>query len=229
MYQGIIFDFNGVLLWDNPQHEQVWKNVSKRLRGTALSDEEIAQHVHGRTNPRILQYVMNNTLTPSEIARFSHEKEAEYRDVCLADMSDFRLSPGAVELLDFLAAHDIPRTIATASEKENVDFYIETLDLARWFELEKIVYGDGTIRSKPAPDMYLKAAELIGLPPETCVVVEDSVSGMQAAHAAGIGHLIALGSVEKHSQLRQITGVHHVVEHLGQLPRAQLFSSVKLK
>ncbi len=229
MYQGIIFDFNGVLLWDNPQHEQVWKNVSKRLRGTALSDEEIAQHVHGRTNPRILQYVMNNTLTPSEIARFSHEKEAEYRDVCLADMSDFRLSPGAVELLDFLAAHDIPRTIATASEKENVDFYIETLDLARWFELEKIVYGDGTIRSKPAPDMYLKAAELIGLPPESCVVVEDSVSGMQAAHAAGIGHLIALGSVEKHSQLRQIAGVHHVVEHLGQLPRAQLFSNVKLK
>lgn len=225
MYQGIIFDFNGVLLWDTPQHEQVWKDFSRKIRGTALTDEEIARHVHGRTNPHILQYLMNGTLTPEEIARLSHEKEALYREICLNEWTDFRLSPGAVALLDDLVAQGIPRTIATASEKENVDFYIEYLDLARWFELDKIVYGDGVIPGKPAPDMYLKAAEYLALPPETCVVVEDSVSGMQAAHAAGIGHLIALGPVEQHARLRQVPGVHRTVENLSQIPRGPFFFS----
>lgn len=224
MYQGIIFDFNGVLLWDNPQHEQVWRDVSRRLRGTALTDEEFARHVHGRTNPHILQYIMNGTLTSEEVDWWSYEKEAIYREMCLTAWTDFRLSPGAVDLLDVLAARGIPRTIATASEKENVDFYVAHLDLARWFDVGKIVYGDGMIRSKPAPDMYLKAAENIGLSPAQGVVVEDSVSGMQAAHAAGIGYLIALGEKEKHARLQQVSGVDLVIEHLGQIPQENLFS-----
>jgi HAD superfamily hydrolase (TIGR01509 family) len=219
MYQGIIFDFNGVLLWDSPLHERVWKEFSKQLRGTALTDEEIALHVHGRINPDILQYLMNNTLTLDEIKRLSHEKEQIYQQVCLAQPEDFKLSPGAVELLDFLVAQDIPHTIATASEKENVDFYIEHLELGHWFDLEKIVYEDGNRPGKPAPDIYLQAAENIGLSPENCVVVEDSVSGLQAARAAHVGHLVALGLVKKHPHLLQIEGVHRVIENLGQLPK----------
>jgi beta-phosphoglucomutase-like phosphatase (HAD superfamily) len=73
--------------------------------------------------------------------------------------------------------------------------------------------------------MYLKAAENIGLLPEQGVVVEDSVSGMEAARAAGIGYLIALGEVGKHARLTQVPGVRRVGAHLGQLPKAELFGA----
>jgi len=219
MYQGIIFDFNGVLFWDSSLHERAWWEFSTILRGFPLTDEEITHQVHGRNNRHIIQYCLGNRFQTDTWQVLSHQKEKIYQQYVLAEKENYPLSPGAVELLDFLVAHNIPHNIATASEKENVDFYIEHLELARWFNLEKIVYDDGTIRGKPAPDMYLKAARNINLPPERCIVIEDSVSGLEAARAAGIGYRIALGPVEKHPQLQALEGVSQVIEHLGQVPR----------
>ena len=219
MFQGIIFDFNGVLFWDSPLHERAWREFSTILRGFPLTDEEFVYQVHGRNNRHILQYLLGSRFQTENWQALSHQKEEIYQQYVLAEKENYPLSLGAVELLDFLVAHNIPHTIATASEKENVDFYIEHLELVRWFNLEKIVYDDGTIRGKPAPDMYLKAARNIHLPPERCIVVEDSVSGLEAARAAGLGYCIALGPVQKHPQLRAVEGVSQVIEHLGQVPR----------
>lgn len=199
--------------------------MSRRLRGFPLTDEEITNHVHGRINPDILQYIAGNRLTQDEIKQLSIEKELIYQQDCLAEKATFRLSPGAIPLLDYLVEQNIPRTIATASEKENVAFYIEHLELARWFDLTQIVHANGKLRGKPAPDMYLQAAENIGLSPEKCIVVEDSVSGLEAARAARIGHLIALGPADKHPQLKKISGVHRVIVHLGEIPKDQAFFS----
>jgi beta-phosphoglucomutase-like phosphatase (HAD superfamily) len=135
----------------------------------------------------------------------------------------FELSPGAVELLEFLAAHEIPYTIATASGKSNVGFFFEHLDLNRWFDVDRIVYDDGSRPGKPAPDIYLEAARSLGLEPAQCVVIEDSISGVQAAHAAGIGCIIALGPASRHTALASLAGVSLVVENLGQVPRECLF------
>ena len=136
---------------------------------------------------------------------------------------EFKLSPGATELLDFLVERNIPHTIATASGRPNVDFFVEQLALATWFEIDKIVYDDGTMSGKPAPDLYLRAAGHLGLEPSKCVVIEDSRSGIQAARAAGIGHIIALGPVETHAELAGIEGVAEVVENLAQVRRNSLF------
>ena len=85
------------------------------------------------------------------------------------------------------AHNNIPRTIATSSEITNVQFFIQHLSLHRWFDVTKIVYDDGVRPGKPAPDMYLAAARNIGIAAGECMVVEDAISGLQAAHAAGIG------------------------------------------
>jgi beta-phosphoglucomutase-like phosphatase (HAD superfamily) len=222
---GVIFDFNGVLWWDGHLQDRAWGEFSARLRGVPLSPEEMAVHVHGRSNRHTLEYLLGRRLDEGELIRLSEEKETIYRRLCLVedeshsrgDGYGFRLSPGAVELLDFLVTQGIPRTIATASGRDNVDFFVAHLALGRWFDPARIVYDDGTLPGKPAPDLYLRAARLLGQPPARCLVVEDSRAGIDAARRAGIGYLVALGPRSQHEALRRLPGVDQVVESLQEL------------
>lgn len=221
-YKGLIFDFNGVLWWDGPLQERSWKQFSAEIRGFPLSDEEMAVHVHGRTNGHTLTYLVGRALDGGELGRLSEQKERIYRQLCLALGQEFKLSPGAIELLGFLVVGEIPHTIATASGRANVDFFVTHLRLGRWFDINRIVYDDGNGPGKPAPDIYLRAANSLGLDPGHCVVVEDSRSGIEAAHRAGIGYIVALGPTRAHEQLARLPGVDEVIENLGQFPRQRL-------
>jgi beta-phosphoglucomutase-like phosphatase (HAD superfamily) len=222
-YEGLIFDLNGVLWWDGHLQEQAWRRFSADLRGRPLSAEELAVHVHGRHNRHTLEYLTGRPVEGEELWRLTERKETIYRQLCLDLGTGFRLSPGAVELLGFLVTHDIPRTIATASERANLDFFVAHLHLDRWFDPEKIVHDDGIRSGKPAPDVYLQAARNLGLWPDQCVVVEDSRSGIQAALAAGIGYIVALGPAGRHGELARLEGVDAVVESLRALPKEKLF------
>jgi beta-phosphoglucomutase len=222
-FKGLIFDFNGVLWWDNDLQERAWKQFSGEIRGSPFSEEEMAVHVHGRNNRHTLEYLSGRPIKGHELEQLTQQKETIYRQLCLDQGENFKLSPGALELLDFLVIHHIRRTIATASEKSNVDFFVEHFHLDRWFKIEQIVYDDGTRPGKPAPDIYLQAASNLGLDPASCVVIEDSRSGIQAAHSAGIGRIIALAPVHTHDQLVQLERVHQIVESLRQIPKEQLF------
>jgi beta-phosphoglucomutase len=221
--QGIIFDFNGVLWWDGHLQEQSWRQFSAELRGWPLSAEELAVHVHGRNNGYTLEYLLGRPVAGAELWELTQRKETIYRHLCLDEGEAFKLSPGAEDVLDYLAARQIPRTIATASEKTNLDFFVAHLHLDRWFDVRLIVYDDGTRPGKPAPDIYLQAARNLGLAPAQCVVVEDSRSGIQAAHAAGIGYVVALGPPVGYHELACLPGVSQVVESLRQLPVKQWF------
>ncbi len=224
-FQGIIFDFNGVLWWDGQLQESAWRQFSAQMRGAPFSDEEMAIHVHGRNNQHTLSYLAGRSLAPHEVERLGEEKEILYRRLCLDQGPGFQLSPGAEELLDYLVAQDIPHTIATASGKRNLDFFITHLHLDRWFSVASIVYDDGTRPGKPAPDLYLQAAANLSLEPAECIVVEDSHSGIQAAHAAGIGYVVALGPAQIHSRLIRLEGVHEIIESLQHFPRERLASA----
>jgi HAD superfamily hydrolase (TIGR01509 family) len=186
----------------------------------------MALHVHGRPNSYTLEYLLLRTLAAHELERLSEEKEAIYRRLCLAAEDRFCLSPGAAPLLDWLAAHDVPRAIATASGRANVDFFRVHLGLDRWFDPRAIVYDDGTLRGKPAPDVYRRAVHVLaGRPaPSGCVVIEDSLSGLEAARAAGIGLVVALGPPGEHAALAAVPGVSLVIESLAELPAGELFA-----
>ena len=85
------------------------------------------------------------------------------------------------------------------------------------------MYDDGNIQGKPAPDLYLLAAQKLALTPAECLVVEDSHSGIQAAHAAGIGWVIALGPQQTHPKLLQLAGVDQVIESLEEIACQSFF------
>ncbi len=222
-YSGVIFDFNGVLWWDAPLIEQGWQRSARELRGREFTAEELTQIVHGRNNGGTLEYLVGHPLGMEEIRRMIDERETFYRNLCLEQGDKFRLSPGALELLEYLRERKTPRTIATASEKTNVDFFVRQLHLERWFDPSKIVFDDLVRPGKPAPDCYLEAAAVLNLEPASCVVVEDSLSGILAACAAGIGLVIGLTSSQSADALID-AGAHETVENLGMVERERLFS-----
>lgn len=217
---GILFDFNGVLFWDSHFHETAWKAYSKQIRGAELSSEEMLHHVHGRTNKDIFEYLLGIPVIGEELSRHIDGKEGTYRQICLNHPDEFKLAPGAIEYLDYLKSKNILRTIATASEISNLQFFFKHLDLGKWFDFNLVAYDDGTIRGKPAPDIYLKAAKNLNLNPVDCVVIEDSRSGIAAAYNAHVGKIIALGAKEKHIGLAELEGVNQtIVDFYELLPK----------
>ena len=227
-YRGIIFDFNGVLLEDAHLQVEAWQWMAKELRGYGMSEEELAVQMHGRPNSHVWSYLAGRKIAGVELEALIQVKESLYRELCVKDPGGLQLSPGARELLDALQAGSVSRTIATSSEKTNLDFFVERLELARWFDIAQIVYDDGERPGKPAPDMYLSAARNIGLAPGECVVVEDAVSGLAAAHAAGIGYIIGLAAPASQPRLLACEGVHAVIPNLAEFPRELLLSEVEL-
>jgi len=217
MERAFIFDFNGVLWWDVRIQEHVWDQVAVKLRGKPFSDEEKLHKLHGRPKEDILEYLTGRKMDKRELTVLALEIENIYQKLCLEEGKDFKLSPGAVDLLERLKRSSTPMTIATSSDKGDVDFFANHLHLENWFDISKIVYNDGSFPGKPAPDTYLKSCKVLGVDPKDAVAIEDSESGIRAAQAAGIGKIIALGPKERHDKLLQLDGVTQVVENLGQI------------
>lgn len=196
-YRGVLFDFNGTLFFDSEKHKQAWQIFLPEKLGISVTEEEIRRNCLGQSNHEILTRYFGKDLSENELARLTFEKESLYRSLCKKDEGSFHLVRGAVEYFDYLTARGIPFTIATGSEIGNVKFYFEEFNIGRWFSLDKMVWDDGVIPSKPDPALYLRAAEKIGVPASECLVFEDSRSGVLAARRAGAHAIVQL--VEKDS------------------------------
>ena len=217
--KGIIFDFNGTLYWDSQLHYDAWREFSKIIRGYEFTDEEMRDKMFGHTNEDIIEYAIGKKPSKEMVEKYGKEKESLYRKRCLLDLNSFKLAPGAIEFLDYLKEHNIPRTIATMSEWDNVEFYIKEFHLEKWFDLDKIVYSDGTIPGKPAPDIFMIAAKKIGLKPSDCVVIEDAIAGINSAKSAGIGKIIAIASLEPVEFYQKIEGLEGIIMNFHEFDR----------
>lgn len=215
--KGVIFDFNGVLFWDSHIHERVWNEFAIKMRGKPLTKHELDTYFHGRTNKSCFAYILGRSINSHELSALINQREAFYRSLCLASPKEFVLSPGSVQLLTFLMNQHIPYTIATSAEITNVTFFFKHLQLEKWFDIKNVAYDDGTIQSKPAPDVYINAAKKIGIAPQECLAVEDAQSGIAAARSAGIGMIVALGERQKKDVLVRIPGVKMSIEKLDEL------------
>lgn len=218
--KGIIFDFNGTLYWDSQLHYDAWREFSKILRGKEFSDEEMRDKMFGHTNEDIIAYAIGKKPSKEMVEKYAKEKEFLYRKRCKLNLDSFKLAPGATELLDFLKENNIPRTIATMSEWDNVEFYIKEFHLEKWFDLDKIVYSDGTIPGKPAPDIFKIAADKIGLNPKDCIVFEDAIAGIKSAQSAGAGKIIAVASLEPLDFYREIDCVDEIINNFYEFDKS---------
>ena len=148
-------------------------------------------------------------MSDEESSTLSKAKEAMYRDACIHDPTMFHLVEGLPALLDTLKELGIPMTICSASIKENIDFFISSFQLDKWFDIEHIMYDDGIHLNKIS--MFQEGAKAIGVDIKDCIVIEDSISGIDFAHQCQVDSIIAIGPKEKHSFLKTLPGVKHVI------------------
>lgn len=211
-YNAIIFDFNGTLFFDSEMHLEAWREFSAKLRGIPFTDEEMREHMFGRTNKDIIWYALGVEPDDELVKTMGDEKESLYRQRCRDMGKKCKLAPYAEKFLDYLKENNIKMNIATMSDKNNVDFYIEHFELKKWFDTDKIVYADGYIKGKPAPDIYQIAASRLNIETNECVVIEDAISGIESARAAGAGKIVAIASMEPVELYENIPAVDMIIK-----------------
>lgn len=214
----VIFDFNGTCIFDGKLHDEAWKTYIEELAGKSVSGEEIKNYIIGRTAKEILEHFLGYELNDNMVNHFSEEKERIYR--ILLAKADLKLAKGLEEFLNYLSLAKVKHTIATTANLENMNYYFERYNLERWFKWEDVVIGMGNIPLKPHPDLYLAAMKKLDMPAEKIVVFEDSESGVTAAEAAGIRHIIAITGDSRRNNLINHKGVIATVKdfsHLGEI------------
>lgn len=174
----LLFDLDGVIVDSNPVHVQVWRRYLS-LHGIDPG-QALPGMMYGRRNDEIVRDFFGAGLPPEEIHRHGAEKEALYRRVMSGQLPE-RLVPGVSAFLE--RSGSFAKAVVSNAEPANVEFILNGAGLRRHFQV--VVDGHQVARPKPAPDLYLLAAELLGTRPQDCIVFEDSAAGLLAAKAAG--------------------------------------------
>ena len=172
-----IFDVDGVIVDSTALHTEVWERY---LLPFGIDSTQIEERMHGKRNDEIVRDLFGGGLDEAETLRHGAAKEALYREM-IAPQMESKLVPG---IREFLQRHGgVPKAVGSNAEAANVECVLAESDLKRYFSV--IVNGDQVQRPKPYPDIYIRAAELLGAAPADCVVFEDSMTGVSAALAAG--------------------------------------------
>lgn len=209
-YKGVIFDFNGTLFFDNSKHILAWSKISQDIRNHGISEEELHEHINGVPNHKVVAYMFHGQCTEEQMKKYSELKEVYYRQFCKEDKDSFHLVKGAEAYFDVLKKDNIPFTIASASIKQNIDFFAESFHLDRWLDPSSIVYDDGTYENKIA--MFKKAADVIGVDIHDCLIFEDSISGISSAYQAGCNAIVVVDSANKKDEYEKLPGVIQVID-----------------
>ena len=175
---GLIFDLDGVIVDSMPVHARAWRRY---LESLGYDAGDITSRMHGRRNDEIIRGFLGPYASPHDIAEHGAAKERLYREM-LGSRLPAHLVPGVTAWLAGVTG--APVALATNAERANVDFVLDRANLRPRFPV--IVDGSQVPRPKPAPDVYLRAAAELGIPPRNCIVFEDSPVGVEAARAAGM-------------------------------------------
>ena len=181
MIKAIIFDLDGVIVSTDEQHYQAWQVLADKL-GIPF-DRETNNRFRGVSRMAcmdILEEIGEKSFTDEEKLAYATEKNELYRSL-LGEMSEADLDPNVKSTLDALRERGVK--LAIGSSSKNAKFILKKLGLGDYFD----AVSDGTniTKSKPDPEVFLKAAEMLGDEPKDCLVVEDTLAGIDAAVAGG--------------------------------------------
>lgn len=178
--QAAIFDVDGTIVDNMDWHARAFDAFVRR-HGLPEMTLETRRQTDGKRNREIFPMLFGRDLSAEELIAFEDEKEGMYRDISTAGLSPMA---GLVTLLDRLDAASIPVALATSAPEANVEHTLREIGLAD--RLRVIARGDQVKRGKPAPDVFLFAASLLGVAPETCLAFEDAPLGIASARNAGM-------------------------------------------
>ncbi len=204
--RAVLLDFNGTMFFDSSLHLEAWSKIYMELHPDETGPLNTAV-ICGPCNDAILQKIAP-WLTAAERERYSQRKEELYRQACFSQLGKPRLVDGTEAFLDMLQEKGIPFGLASASIRENIDFFFETFSLGKWFRREDVVYDDGTYPDKGA--MHLEAARRMGVALADCLVIEDSPSSIRLARENGAGRIVAVGTTADPADLKRLGADFHI-------------------
>ncbi|MFC3577021.1 HAD family hydrolase [Streptomyces yaanensis] len=208
-YDLVIFDNDGVLVDSEPISNRLLAAYLTEL-GHPTSYEDSIRDYMGSAMHRIHDLVQERTgrRLPTDFDDVFHAR------VFAAFERELRPVAGAVEVLEKLATNGVPYCVASSGSHERIRVGHRTTGLDRWFDDSRIFSSQDVGRGKPAPDLFLYAAERMGVAPQKCVVVEDSPLGVQAAGAAGMD----VYGFTAMTPAARLAGATQLFSDLGELP-----------
>ena len=177
---GVIFDKDGVITDNNSFHKDAWIIFCERHQ-INIDDLDFEKIVYGNTNETLLPILFNATFSEEKLHEMSEEKEAIYREIYDAN---FQIAPGLLLFLEELKSTDVPTALCSNAPFSNIDYTLDRGDIRGFFKT--LTNPETAGAAKPDPTIYLKSGESLGIPPENCIVFEDSLTGLQAAIDAGM-------------------------------------------
>jgi len=190
----VIFDYDGVLADVELLHNSV-SAQSLREQGVDVTDEESLRLFTGISSKSARELIKDKfgiTIPESETDKVQRK---------VVDLFEEKLEPvkGVRELLEYLEEVNMPSCVASGSPLFRIEKGLEVFDFKKYFPDEEVFYAAQVANGKPAPDVFLLAAERMGVRPSQCLVIEDSISGVEAAKAAGMKVVILVAG--KHTQI----------------------------
>lgn len=181
-YKAVIFDLDGVICHTDMYHYQAWKQIADELG--IYFDEEINNRLRGVSRMESFEIILERyegTMSLEDKVVYTTRKNEAYKEL-LKNMSPADLSPEVKETLDGLRAKGLK--LAIGSSSKNAGFILERLGLDGYFDA--VSDGNNITRSKPDPEVFVKAAQLVGEASGDCLVVEDAKVGLEAAIGGGM-------------------------------------------
>lgn len=177
--RAVVFDMDGVLIDSGAHHRNAWRLLLEDLGLTPAPD--FWRLTIGRPADEAVALLLGRPVGAAEAARLARRKRDHYTRLAARGMLPI---PGAPAFVAALARQGVPRAVATSASRRDVDALLAEVGVRRHFEV--IVTADDVRWGKPDPEVYVRAAEGLGLPPSGCIVFEDSVVGVHAARTAGM-------------------------------------------
>ena len=177
---GFIFDWDGVVVDSSNLHEKSWSILAKEIN-LSLPDAHFKKGF-GKRNSVIIPEILGWSQEKAKIEQWGKRKEEIYRE--LGEKSGIQIIDGIHDFLKEMKLNNISAVIGTSTDRENIELAFGQLGIENFF-LDAICAEDVS-QGKPHPEVFLKGADLLGLPPEQCVVFEDSLHGIEAATRGGM-------------------------------------------
>ncbi|MHA8052917.1 HAD family hydrolase [Aquirufa sp. Wall-65K1] len=178
--EAVLLDMDGVVVDNLPYHVDAWLLFCEQ-HGIPLTREVFYRDLNGMNSKDTFEWFYGRSMSREEIEHLEEKKEAIYRGFYAAHRV---AAPGLISFLEGLKEQGIPCALATSAGQGNIDFIVDGLAIRHFFQA--IVGGAEVKKGKPDPEIYLKAADILGAKYENCWVVEDSLQGIQAGLSAGM-------------------------------------------
>jgi beta-phosphoglucomutase family hydrolase len=206
--KAFIFDLNGTMIDDMQYHSAAWYSILNDDLNANLTREAVNRQMYGKNEELLDRIFGKGRFTKEQVAEISTKKEQSYQT---AFRPYLQLIAGLPALLEKAKKYEILMAIGSAAIPFNIDFVLDNLQIRHYFQA--IVSADDVTVSKPDPETFVKAARILGVSPETCIVFEDAPKGVEAAQRAGMSSIVLTTMHEKEEFQRYPNVLRYIADY----------------